>query len=308
MKIEESLELSAVRTMPTTLSAPLQRLLQAIQADAALLDRLSGGGFDALLQELVATGRLDAPQHQMAELAEQLQHEVETLLSQAVPLTDEQLEAVAAGRTDAASLLFILASSLSIGAADGAAFLAASAPLPAMANSSRMESRFDGAAPQDRSAPRPAWMEPALEIIKEFEGLELEAYVDAVGVVTIGWGTTRYEDGCPVKMGETITASRAEELLVGSILREYAPGVFKALPMAQTMSPRQQAALVSFTYNVGVEALNDSTLRSRLLNGEPLEAVIRQELPRWCFGDGGERLEGLARRRAAEVALFASDA
>lgn len=105
-------------------------------------------------------------------------------------------------------------------------------------------------------------------------------------------------------LGDAITAERAEELLIGSILREYAPGVFTALPMAASMTPRQQAALVSFIYNVGVEALKDSTLRRRLDAGEAAEAVIRQELPRWCFGDACEQLAGLVRRRAAEVALF----
>jgi len=50
-------------------------------------------------------------------------------------------------------------------------------------------------------------------------------------------------------------------------------------------------------FNVGVEALKDSTR-------EAAEAVIRQELPRWCFGDACEQLAGLVRRRAAEVALF----
>lgn len=103
-------------------------------------------------------------------------------------------------------------------------------------------------------------------------------------------------------LGDAITAERAEELLIGSILREYAPGVFTALPMAASMTPasmtpREQAALVSFTYNVGVEALKDSTR-------EAAEAVMRQELPRWCFGDACEQLAGLVRRRAAEVALF----
>lgn len=105
-------------------------------------------------------------------------------------------------------------------------------------------------------------------------------------------------------LGDAITAERAEELLIGSILREYAPGVFTALPMAASMTPRQQAALVSFTYNVGVEGLKDSTLRRRLVAGEAAEAVIRQELQCWCFGDACEQLAGLVRRRAAEVALF----
>ena len=39
---------------------------------------------------------------------------------------------------------------------------------------------------------------PALKLIKEFEGCHLEAYADPLhgwSVATIGYGTTRYEDG-----------------------------------------------------------------------------------------------------------------
>jgi GH24 family phage-related lysozyme (muramidase) len=76
--------------------------------------------------------------------------------------------------------------------------------------------------------------------------------------------------------------------------------------MARSFTARQQAALVSFTYNVGVEALNQSTLRKRLIAGDDPGLVIRQELPRWRFGDEGNILAGLERRRAAEVNLFQS--
>jgi GH24 family phage-related lysozyme (muramidase) len=34
--------------------------------------------------------------------------------------------------------------------------------------------------------------------------------------------------------------------------------------------------------------------------------VIREELPRWRFGDEGQVLAGLERRRAAEINLFLS--
>jgi len=160
------------------------------------------------------------------------------------------------------------------------------------------------AALQVTTPQQPAWMQPALSIIKEFEGLELAAYIDAVGIATIGWGTTMYPDGTPVKMGETVTSAKAESLLVNALLRDYAPGMFRALPMAKEFTSQQQAALISFTYNVGVQALEDSTLRKRLIAGEPASTVISQELPRWRYGDQGTTLAGLVRRRQAEIALF----
>ena len=67
------------------------------------------------------------------------------------------------------------------------------------------------------------------------------------------------------------------------------------------MTAHQRDALISFCFNVGAGAPESSTLRKRLLAGESPAAVIAEELPRWCKGPNGP-LEGLKRRRAAEVA------
>ena len=240
----------------------------------------------------------------VVERAHQLEGEIratyDQLLNAGISLSDEQLESVAAGRLDVSSMVIALASALTLSASDGAALLGTSIGVAAIGSGLPTQA-IERVQQVVRDEP---WMAHALAIIKEFEGLELEAYVDAVGVVTIGWGTTLYNDGRPVKKGDRVTPEQADQLLRDQVLRDYAPGVFKALPLARDFTPQQQAALVSFTYNVGVEALNESTLRKRLLSGEDAALVIRQELPRWRFGDEGEVLAGLERRRAAEVRLF----
>ena len=48
-----------------------------------------------------------------------------------------------------------------------------------------------------------------IELIKHFEGCELHAYKDIVGVVTIGYGHT----GSDVAEGQTVTEEEAEEIL-----------------------------------------------------------------------------------------------
>jgi GH24 family phage-related lysozyme (muramidase) len=242
----------------------------------------------------------------LLQQAQQLRGEISEaygqLLTGEVSLSDEQLESIAAGRLDVSSMVIALASALTISTGDGAALLGTSLGVAA----------YSGGLPTQAVeqvqvvVKEEPWMAQALTIIKEFEGLELDAYVDAVGVTTIGWGTTLYNDGRPVQTGDRITADQADQLLRQQVLRDYAPGVFKALPLAKTFTPRQQAALISFTYNVGVEALNESTLRKRLLSGEDPARVIREELPRWRFGDEGQVLAGLERRRAAEINLFLS--
>ena len=148
----------------------------------------------------------------------------------------------------------------------------------------------------------PLWLKPALKIIKEFEGLRLEAYRCPAGVPTIGFGATRMIDK-PVRMGDKITKEFAEELLENQVVNLFAPGLFALLPMAKKWRPEQQAAVISWAFNVGLGAVEDSTLRKRLMAGEDPSKVVAEELPRWNKGDNGV-LEGLKRRRVAEVALF----
>lgn len=199
-------------------------------------------------------------------------------------LDDEWLEGLAGGRGGLPLALVLLAGSL--GAGHGLeALQLAPVTLPSQ-------------------PPQPAqWQQHALPLIRHFEGLVLEAYVDPVGVVTIGYGTTRYPDGRAVQLGDRISAEQAEDLLAHSLTVEYAPALLEAIPPARFYSPRQQAALISFTYNVGSGALRGSSLRRRLLAGDDPQEVIAEELPRWCRG-GDRELPGLVRRRAAEVALF----
>ena len=139
-------------------------------------------------------------------------------------------------------------------------------------------------------------LQPAVELIKKFEGLRLEAYLCPAGVWTIGYGHT----GTNVKAGLKITQADAEALLLSDIER-FARAVDTWIKVDLTNN--QRCALISFTFNVGIGALQESTLRKRLNNGEDPVKVAMEELPRWNKGDG-KILEGLVRRRRAEVELF----
>lgn len=158
------------------------------------------------------------------------------------------------------------------------------------------------AAPPVKDTPPPAWLAPALKIIKEHEGCRLEAYKDATGVPTIGWGATRYIDA-PVRIGDKISQAMADEMLTNDVEHLFGPGVFELLPMARSWKPNQVAAIVSFAYNVGLGAIEGSTLRRRFVSGDDPCTVAREELPKWVHA-GEAVLAGLERRRAAEVALF----
>lgn len=135
-----------------------------------------------------------------------------------------------------------------------------------------------------------------IDLIKEFEGLRLRAYKDAVGVTTIGYGTTRI-NGRPVQMGTVITQTQAEQYLRADV-EEFEKCVSTTVKVP--LNENQFAALVSFTYNLGCGNLRKSTLVRRLNAGD---YAVGNEFPKWNKA-GGKVLKGLVRRREAERELF----
>ena len=132
-----------------------------------------------------------------------------------------------------------------------------------------------------------------LRLLKSFEGLRLDAYLDAVGILTIGYGTTG-----GVFPGMHITEPEAEALLRRD-LRRFESAVDGLVQVS--LNSDQFSALVSFAYNIGEFALANSTLLGLLNQGDVQGAA--DQLLRWNRGDQGE-LPGLTRRRKAERALF----
>lgn len=135
---------------------------------------------------------------------------------------------------------------------------------------------------------------PGVEVIKRFEGLKLEAYRCPAGVLTIGYGHT----GADVKEGMRITEEQAEEFL-RSDLRHIERRVQQLVTAPLTQG--QFDALVSFAYNVGLGALERSTLLKRL-NAEDYRGAAAQ-FGLWTRAAGRD-LPGLVRRRRAERELF----
>lgn len=132
-----------------------------------------------------------------------------------------------------------------------------------------------------------------LALIRQFEGLALKAYRDPVGILTIGYGST----GPHVHEGMTITPAEADALLRKDLER-FERGVAK---MAGEMTPGQFSALVAFSFNVGLKALQDSTLLKLHRTGD--HAAAAGQFPRWNRA-GGKVLKGLTKRRAAERDLY----
>lgn len=144
--------------------------------------------------------------------------------------------------------------------------------------------------------------EKCLALIREFEGFRSKPYLCPAGVPTIGYGSTRYEDGTHVTLkDEPIDQARANAIMRTTLAREYEPAVQRYVKVPLTQG--QYDALVDFAYNAGAKNLLQSTLLKKL-NAKNY-AGASKEFEKWVYG-GGKVLPGLVRRRKAEQALFLS--
>lgn len=134
-----------------------------------------------------------------------------------------------------------------------------------------------------------------IALIKEFEGLRLEAYRCPAGVLTIGYGHT-----AGVKPGQTVTPEEAGQLL----RQDLATAEQVVNRECRALTQPQFDALVSFVFNVGEGNFRRSTLLKCIL-ANPNGLNIRTELARWNKSKG-TILAGLIRRRKAEADLYFS--
>jgi len=136
-----------------------------------------------------------------------------------------------------------------------------------------------------------------LEALKQYEGFRDKAYKDTGGVWTIGYGTTRIA-GKPVEQGQTCTQAEALEWLrLDTAVAQTAVNQSVRVPLKQN----QFDALVSFVYNIGIDAFRASTLL-RKLNAGGIEGAAK-EFDRWVH-DNGKVIPGLVSRRKLERSMF----
>jgi GH24 family phage-related lysozyme (muramidase) len=148
-----------------------------------------------------------------------------------------------------------------------------------------------------------AWQQAA-NLIREFEGFSEAAYVCPAGVVTIGWGFTKWKDR-PVQLGETISREVADGMLSDLIENKIVPALASTVPGWKTsLLPAQQNALVSFAYNVGWHFCGsaDFVTISRCLRESDYDAVPAAMM--LYINPGTSAEPGLRRRRQAEGKLF----
>lgn len=132
-----------------------------------------------------------------------------------------------------------------------------------------------------------------IKFVKEREGVFLTAYLDPIGIPTIGAGHIK-----GVRMGQAITMEQADALLREDLQEsERAVNASVTVPLTQN----QFDALVSFVFNLGEGNFKNSTLL-RLLNQGDYKGAAGQ-FERWVNA-GGKPLAGLVARRKAEAEMF----
>lgn len=121
------------------------------------------------------------------------------------------------------------------------------------------------------------------------EGYRQDAYLDSVGVPTVGFGTT---DG--VKLGDKTTVEKSLKRSIKDIMTyEAAVKQCVKVPLYQ----HEYDAYIQFSYNVGTAGFCKSTMVKKLNALDYTGACM--EMNRWVYA-GGKKLPGLIARRAKE--------
>ena len=146
----------------------------------------------------------------------------------------------------------------------------------------------------------------AVDLIKEFEGFRSKPYDDGVGVATIGYGATFYENSVKVTLSDQpITQARGTELLKFHL--QYFWGTQEStIPYWNEMSSGKRGCLLSFSFNCGANFYGNSgfntitgCLKDKRWNDVPNALLL--------YINPGSAVEaGLRRRREAEIELWNS--
>ena len=136
----------------------------------------------------------------------------------------------------------------------------------------------------------------AYELIKQFEGLRLEAYLCPAGIWTIGYGHTS-----GVSPNSFITIQEADEYLH----RDVATIEMQLNKLNLILRQCQWDAIISFVFNVGIGNFKASTLLAKI-RINPDDNSIIDEFLRWVYANG-KVMRGLQKRRLTEMKLYFSD-
>ena len=134
--------------------------------------------------------------------------------------------------------------------------------------------------------------EAGLQLLKDYEGFRSDAYLDMVGVPTIGYGFT-----AGVKLGDHMTVAEADARLADEVSK-FENG------LGLDGTENQLSAMTCLAYNIGLGNFSISTVKNRHICGDFQGAADAFRM--WSKA-GGREVPGLIRRREAERSLYLSE-
>ena len=143
--------------------------------------------------------------------------------------------------------------------------------------------------------------EDGLKLLVDFEGLKLDAYQCSAGVWTIGIGSTKYDNGQPVKKGDKLASKEEAFKLFVDTSAQYTNCVNKYV--LRPLKQNEFDALFCLCYNIGCGAFSKSSLVKFINGGQTIEK-IKIGFLMWTKA-GGVVSKGLVNRRLAEYNLYA---
>lgn len=145
-----------------------------------------------------------------------------------------------------------------------------------------------------------------IDMIARFEGFRSQAYRCSAGRWTVGYGTTRYPDGTPVKRGDMITEKNAKVLMYDDINDHIRPAMEYAEAHGLEYTEDQWSALASFSYNLGAYKLIGGSKIAIAFKANDLMGVYKGLMNHVYVKKWGipRKLQGLVNRRRAEQELF----
>ncbi len=151
--------------------------------------------------------------------------------------------------------------------------------------------------------------EAGMALLNEFEGFRSKPYRDSVGKPTIGWGTTYYPNGTPVRMSDKpVTRKEAARIKQAVLNQDFSPAVnmmFADEIEAGDITQNMFDALISLVYNIGVMGLKASSIYRNIKAGRYSAAADSFLLYNKGRINGRlEVIDGLVTRRHKERALF----
>lgn len=136
-----------------------------------------------------------------------------------------------------------------------------------------------------------------LAMIEGFEGFRAEQYRDAVGVPTVGYGTT---SAVVSPLPATVTQAEAQQLLQKALERDVYPAIWR---QKRRHSQSEFDAIASTIYNLGSGVLAPGRSLGDAYASADWKAAVPAAMLQYVYA-GGRPLPGLVQRRQAERLLW----